>query len=138
VDGRSRPVYRGLYFNLERDEDVEILGWLLAIPRSRRTRAIKALLRAGLSTYAAARYPGVTPLPPDTVRALLGTSGRRRSRVHGAPSTPATPSRAPCTEGVLAQARPEPDTDPTPGTAPIDARVAAEAKLDRLLRSYGR
>ena len=138
MDGRSRPVYRGLYFNLERDEDVEILGWLLAIPRSRRTRAIKALLRAGLSSYAAARYPEVTPLPPDTVRALLGTSGRRRSRVHGAPPPPATPSRAPCTEGPLAQARPEPDTDPTPGAESIDARVAAEAKLDRLLRSYVR
>jgi hypothetical protein len=40
--------------------------------------------------------------------------------------------------GSLAQARPEPDTDPTPGAEPIDARVAAEAKLDRLLRSYGR
>jgi hypothetical protein len=45
VDEGSRPVYRGLYFTLGRDEDVEILGWLLA----------KAVLRTGLPAYAAAR-----------------------------------------------------------------------------------
>jgi hypothetical protein len=33
-DAGHHPVYRGLYFNLARDEDVELLGWLLAIPRS--------------------------------------------------------------------------------------------------------
>jgi hypothetical protein len=60
----SRPVYRSLYFNLERDNDVEILGWLLAIPRSHLTRAIKALLRAGLSSYATTRYPEVTRCLP--------------------------------------------------------------------------
>src|SRR5262249_14109463 len=71
VDEECRPVYRGLYFTLARDEDVEILGWLLAIPRSRRMRAIKAVLRTGLPAYATARYPELTPLPPDTVRAAL-------------------------------------------------------------------
>lgn len=55
MDEGSRPVYRGLYFTLGRDEDVEILGWLLAIPRSRRMRAIKGVLRTGLPAYAAAR-----------------------------------------------------------------------------------
>jgi hypothetical protein len=138
VDGGSRPVYRGLYFNLERDEDVEILGWLLAIPRSRRTRAIKAVLRTGLSSYATAQYPQVTPLPRDTVRTLLGTRRRRDPGVDGSPPIPAAPGSAPSTRNLLARARPEPDTQPTRGAEPIDARVAAEAKLDRLLRSYDR
>ena len=39
-------------------------------------RAIKAVLRTGLPAYAAARYPGLTPLPPDTVRAALGRPRR--------------------------------------------------------------
>ena len=85
MDEGSRPVYRGLYFNLARDEDVEILGWLLAIPRSRRMRAIKAVLRTGLPAYAAARHPGVIPLPPDTVRAALGRPRRSGPDFEGVP-----------------------------------------------------
>jgi len=65
-------------FNLARDEDVELLGWLLAIPRSCRTRAIKAVLQAGLPAFVAARHPGAIPVPADAVRAGLGP--RRRSR----------------------------------------------------------
>jgi hypothetical protein len=136
VDAGSRPVYRGLYFNLERDDDVEILGWLLAIPRSRRTRAIKAVLQTGLASYAAARHPGIVPLPPDTVRAVLGTGQHRRSRP--APVPHATHGSAPHTEAALAGARPEPDTDPAGSGEPIEARAVAEARLDRLLRSFVR
>jgi hypothetical protein len=138
VDGGRRPVYRSLYFNVERDEDVEILGWLLAIPRSRRTRAIKAVLRTGLSSYATAQYPQVTPLPPDTVRTLLGTRRRRDPGMDRSPAAPAAPGSAPSTGNLLARARPAPDPEPTRGAEPMDARVTAEAKLNRLLRSYDR
>ena len=86
VESDSRPVYRGLYFNLSRDEDVEILGWLLAIPRARRMRAIKAALRTGLPAYATARHPELIPLAPDAVRAALGGHRRTRSESRGAPA----------------------------------------------------
>jgi hypothetical protein len=120
-----------MYFNLEWDEDVE--GWLLAIPRSRRTRAIKALLRAGLSSYAAARYPGVTPLPPTRCERYSATADAGAPECTGLLQPPRRP--------VALHARRVPsrrrDTDPTPGAESIDARVAAGAKPDRLLRSYG-
>jgi hypothetical protein len=126
VDEGSRPVYRGLYFNLGRDEDVEILGWLLAIPRSRRMRAIKAVLRTGLPAYAAARDPEMAPLAPDTVRAMLSTPPRARTRSQGVLTAPAF-------RGNARPAERPPVADPAlPGNGrPVDARVVAEAKLDR-------
>lgn len=131
MDEGSRPVYRGLYFNLGRDEDVEILGWLLAIPRSRRMRAIKAVLRTGLPAYAAARYPEMTPLSPDTVRAALTTPQRAGSGSRGGLTAPAFPRNARPAEGP-----PIADTEPTGSGQPIEVRVVAEAKLDRLLQSF--
>ena len=134
MDEGSRPVYRGLYFNLARDEDVEILGWLLAIPRSRRMRAIKAVLRTGLPAYAAARYPGMTPLPPDTVRAALGTPRRARSGARGACSPrPRLPGNARPAEGRPSRTAPSPTER---AAEPSRGRVVAEAKLDRLLQSF--
>jgi hypothetical protein len=131
VDEGSRPVYRGLYFNLGRDEDVEILGWLLAIPRSRRMRAIKAVLRTGLPAYAAARHPEVTPLSPDAVRAALATPGRARSGSRDVLTASAFPRNAQPAQGPLVT-----DTAPTGTGQPVEVRVVAEAKLDRLLQSF--
>jgi hypothetical protein len=131
VDGDSRPVYRGLYFNLARDEDVEILGWLLAIPRSRRMRAIKAVLRTGLPSYAATRHPELTPLSPDTVRAVLATPQRARAGSRGALTAPAIPGNARSAEGP-----PVTDSEPPGSGHPVEAHVVAEAKLDRLLQSF--
>ena len=136
MDGDSRPVYRGLYFNLARDEDVEILGWLLAIPRSRRMRAIKAVLRAGLPSYAAARDPELTPLPPDSVRAALGTRRRTRSEPRRAPADSVVPPSARPLEGPPSTAWPAPDSEPARSEPLVGSRVVAEAKLDRLLQSF--
>jgi len=136
VDGGSRPVYRGLYFNLARNEDVELLGWLLAIPRSRRTRAIKAVLQTGLPSYVTARYPGVAPLPPDTVRAVLGTPRRPRSGLQGAPTTAVIGASPRPPEGPPGAAAPAPDTASGPSGEPVNPRVVAEARLARLLQSF--
>ena len=136
MDGDSRPVYRGLYFNLGRDEDVEILGWLLAIPRSRRMRAIKAVLRTGLPSYAAARDPELIPLPPDSVRAALGTRRRTRSEPRRAPADSAVPLSAWPPEGPPSTAWPAPDSEPARSEPLVEFRVVAEAKLDRLLQSF--
>ena len=136
VNEECRPVYRGLYFTLARDEDVEILGWLLAIPRSRRMRAIKAVLRTGLPAYATARHPGLTPLSPDTVRAALGRPRRpvssARDRVRG----DATPASARSPERDNPDARSGPDSQPERIEPPAEAGALAEAKLDRLLQSF--
>ena len=136
MDEGWRPVYRGLYFTLARDEDVEILGWLLAIPRSRRMRAIKAVLRTGLPAYAAARYPGLTPLPPNTVRAALGRPRHPVSGPRDMVRADATPASAPTPERDGPGARPGPDAEPERIEPPAEAGVLAEAKLDRLLQSF--
>ena len=136
MDEGSRPVYRGLYFNLGRDEDVEILGWLLAIPRSRRMRAIKAVLRTGLPAYMAARYPDVIPLPPDTVRAALT---RPRQTVSGTQDTvrgDAVLASAPSRQRDGPAARFGADSARTESEPSAEAGVLAEAKLDRLLQSF--
>jgi hypothetical protein len=136
VDEACRPVYRGLYFTLARDEDVEILGWLLAIPRSRRMRAIKAVLRTALPAYAAARYPGLTPLPPNTVRAALGRPRRPVSSARDMVSADATPPSAPSPERDDPDARSAPDSQPKRIEPPAEAGALAETKLDRLLQSF--
>ena len=136
MDEGWRPVYRGLYFTLARDEDVEILGWLLAIPRSRRMRAIKAVLRTGLPAYAAARYPGLTPLPPNTVRAALGRPRHPVSGPRDMVRADTTPASAPTPERDGPGARPGPDSEPERIEPPAEAGVLAEAKLDRLLQSF--
>jgi hypothetical protein len=135
VDEECRPVYRGLYFTLARDEDVEILGWLLAIPRSRRMRAIKAVLRTGLPAYATARHPGLTPLPPDTVRVALGRP-RRPASARDRVRADATPPSAPSPERDDPDARSGPDSQPERIELPAEAGALAEAKLDRLLQSF--
>jgi hypothetical protein len=134
VDERCRPIYRGLYFTLARDEDVEILGWLLAIPRSRRMRAIKAVLRTGLPAYAAGRHPDLSPLPPDTVRAALGRPRRTASSSPDTVKADAIHASAPSPERDGLTARTAPDSEREPIEQP--AEVLAEAKLDRLLQSF--
>ena len=136
VDEECRPVYRGLYFTLARDEDVEILGWLLAIPRSRRMRAIKAVLRNGLPAYAAARHPGLTPVPPHTVRAALARPRRTTSGPQDMVRADATPASAPSPERDGPGARSGPDSQPERIEPPAEAGALAEAKLDRLLQSF--
>jgi hypothetical protein len=136
VDEGSRPVYRGLYFTLARDEDVEILGWLLAIPRSRRMRAIKAVLRTGLPAYAAARHPELSPLPPDTVRAALGRPRRPVSSARDMARADATPASASSPERDGPGARSGPDSEPERIEPPAETGLLAEAKLDRLLQSF--
>jgi hypothetical protein len=134
-DAGHRPVYRGLYFNLARDEDVELLGWLLAIPRSRRTRAIKAVLQTGLPAYVAARHPGAIPVTPDAVRAGLGPRRRSRSGLRGVSPAPTLASTG-STEGLSGAPGPEPDPAAERSGERVDLRANAEARLDRLLQSF--
>jgi hypothetical protein len=136
VGEECRPVYRGLYFTLARDEDVEILGWLLAIPRSRRMRAIKAVLRTGLPAYAAGRHPDLSPLSPDTVRAALGRPRRTASGRRETVRADAIPASAPSPERDGTAARSGPDSARERIQQPAEAGVLAEAKLDRLLQSF--
>jgi hypothetical protein len=136
VDEECRPVYRGLYFTLARDEDVEILGWLLAIPRSRRMRAIKAVLRTGLPGYAAARHPGLIPLPPDMVRAALARPRRPVSSARDRARADATPASAPSSERDAPGPRPGANVEPERIEPSAEAGVLAEAKFDRLLQSF--
>ena len=137
MDWNSRPVYRGLYFNLARDDDVEILGWLLAIPRARRMRAIKAALRTGLPAYATARQLDVIPLPPDAVHAVLGTGRARRSGPAEAHAYPAIPVRARPPERRPSAGQAELDSDPVEREPPARGSLV-EAKIDRLLQSFRR
>jgi hypothetical protein len=136
VDEECRPVYRGLYFTLVRDEDVEILGWLLAIPRSRRMRAIKAVLRTGLPAYAAARYPGLTPLPPNTVHAALGRPRRPVPGARDIARADATPGSASSPERDGPGLRPGAASEPERIEPSAEAGILAEAKLDHLLQSF--
>jgi hypothetical protein len=136
VDEECRPVYRGLYFTLARDEDVEILGWLLAIPRSRRMRAIKAVLRTALPAYAAARYPGLTPLPPNTVRAALGRPRRPVASARDIARIDATPGSASSPERDGPGLRPGAASESERIEPSAEAGILAEAKLDRLLQSF--
>jgi hypothetical protein len=135
-DAGHRPVYRGLYFNLARDEDVELLGWLLAIPRSLRARAIKAVLHTGLAAYVAARYPGAIPVPPDTVRAGLGPRRRSRSGPRGVSPAPTILASTELTQGPSGAPGPEPDPAAERSGERVDLRANAEARLDRLLQSF--
>ena len=131
MDEECRPVYRGLYFTLARDEDVEILGWLLAIPRSRRMRAIKAVLRSALPAYAAARHPGLTPLPPNTVRAALGRPRRPVSSARDMARADATPASASSPKRDGPGRRPGADSEPERIDPSAEAGVLAEGKLAR-------
>jgi hypothetical protein len=86
-----------------------------------------------LACYATARYPQVTSLPPDTVRALLGTRRRQHPR-----SGRESPDLRGAWESALHAGAAGTGQQPMRGAEPIDAHVAAETKLDRLLRSYVR
>jgi hypothetical protein len=136
MDEGCRPVYRGLYFTLARDEDVEILGWLLAIPRSRRMRAVKAVLRSGLPGYVAGRHPDLSPLSPDTVRAALGRPRRTTSSPRETVRADAVPTSAPSSERDGTAARSGHDSAPARIEPSAEGGVLAEAKLDRLLQSF--
>jgi hypothetical protein len=135
----SRPIYRGLYFNPDRADDLEILRWLLAMPRSQRSRAIKAVLLAGLPAYVAVHYPNQTApaakeVPSRLAAASRSTSPRDTGRPALAAASPvaaSAPSFAPEPGPVMADRASDAER---PGDE--DARAAAEAKLDLLVRSF--
>jgi hypothetical protein len=148
-----RAVYRGLYFNPTREDDLEILGWLLAVPRASRARAIKTVLRAGLPSYVAAQYPDRAPLNAEAVHRQLREDTRRR---HAPPPSAQARSgpvprqsmqasepsevypRALASESALAGGPQQPpaETTDSPREGLDRTRADAEARLDRLLRSY--
>ncbi len=124
--------YRSLYFNLDSPEDLELLGMLLALPRRRRSDAIKRALKQHLPTI----LDG-PPLGPDAVRTSVASArARRRQR---APGRPGTPSRRSTTlEEFPARDAPEPGAA-TPRAEDAPDLQAPErlfdTKLDQLMKS---
>jgi hypothetical protein len=139
----SSQTYLSVYFNLERSEDLEVLGLVYALPPSGRGRAIKAVLRTGLRGYLDAHHADRPALDRQAVRALVAARARgqrRPRRGEGVPtSRPDRPSHEPASGNETAPVtRPDP---PHGGRAPDgspDPRPDTEARLDRLLRSFRR
>jgi hypothetical protein len=133
--------YLSVYFNLDRLEDVEVLGLVYALPPSWRGRAIKAVLRAGLRAYLDVHHADRPALDRQAVRALVAARGPgRRPRHRGAGVATPLPGQRP--HGPASENEAEPVTRPDP----LDGRRADEgspesspdtgARLDRLLRSF--
>jgi hypothetical protein len=133
--------YLSVYFNLDRREDVEVLGLIYALPRSWRGRAIKAVLRTGLRAYLDAHHADRPTLDHLAVRALVAAHGPGRRRRHRGASVP-----TPLLEDRPLGAASGKDAEPATRTVPLDGRRADEespesprdtgARLDRLLRSF--
>lgn len=137
----AHRLYHSVYFTLEDQADVKLLGWILAIPPSRRGRVLKTVLREALPRYLKRHHPGLLPLPPAAVPAAVEqTRQSRRQRLHTT-----RPSRAAGTAGPPGLAPPRGDGDLHPPaeasvvmSSPVsetERRQEAERKLDRLLRS---
>ena len=86
--------------------------------------------------YATARYPELTPLPPNTVRAALGRPRRPVSSARDRARADATPASAPSSERDAPGPRPGANVEPERIEPSAEAGVLAEAKLDRLLQSF--
>lgn len=139
--GSASRTYLSVYFNLDRLEDVEVLGLVYALPSSWRGRAIKAVLRAGLRAYLEAHHADRPALDRQAVRALVAARGpgrRRRHRGEGVPT--------PLPEDRPLGAASGKDAEPATRADPLDGGRADEespesprdtgARLDRLLRSF--
>jgi len=123
-------------FNLARDEDVELLGWLLAIPRSCRTRAIKAVLQAGLPAFVAARHRARSRCPQMRSGPGLARVDARGADFEECPPAPTILVSTGSTEGPPAAPGPEPDPAAERSGELVDPGATAEARLDRLLQSF--
>lgn len=150
--------FRNVPFSLQEPGEVELLGWLLAIPRSRQAWAVKQALRLSLSTVAANHF-GITE-PVDVAQALAAKASRgQRRRAHpvqpamaaehagmasdtvgpggseparpplSAPSTPQAPDTPPAEPAALASAPPL-----TAGASSRTDKATADAILKRLRR----
>jgi hypothetical protein len=134
VDGASRPVDRDLDSTWPGTRTVDILGWLMAIPRSRRMREIKAV--PDWAALLRARHAQLTPFP-DAIRAVLGphrfpTGGTARASVDSA-----TPVSARPPEGR--PARPRSNATPSlSGASHGRGPRRRGGQLDRLLQSFRR
>lgn len=133
--------YLSVYFNLDRREDVEVLGLVYALPRSWRGRAIKAVLRTGLPAYLEAHHADRPALDQQAVRALVAARGPRRPRRDrgaGVPTPLADDQPLGATSENVAEPVTRPDSlddaraDEGTSASPADT----DARLDRLLRSF--
>jgi hypothetical protein len=132
------PHYQGLYFNPSRSDDLAVLAWLLALPRSTRSRAIKMVLARGLPRYVRRYHPGIHPLLAEEVVATVGRRPAARPQRAGSPPPAATPS--PAGRHHIAGAE---VADPVarPGATPRvpaegERRDGVERKLDQLLARF--
>ncbi len=145
-----RPVYRTIYFNLDHLDDLAVLGWLLALPRSRRNQLLKAALRDGLPACVRRHHPEVVPLGAEAVIAALGAMSRPRtrrpphSRWSARPALDPMPTAAtpvavvsqPRTSEPFLPAAAAPEGEQATRPVSPEARAEAERKLDRLLQQF--
>ena len=119
--------YRSLYFSLNSPDDLELLGFLLALPRWRQPSAIKSALRQHLP--AILDGPALTA---EEVRAIVGRPARARRR-RRAPTellAPSCPSSTP--RNVVAGESPAPDAE-VPRAADASDLPTAERVLEKRL-----
>jgi hypothetical protein len=115
-----------------------VLAWLLALPRSTRSRAIKMVLARGLPRYVRRYHPGIHPLLAEEIFATVSRRPAARPQRAGSPPPAATPPPA----GGDHIAGPEAaDAVTRPGATPrVPAeggrRDGAERKLDQLLARF--
>lgn len=124
--------YRSLYFSLDSPEDLELLGMLLALPRRRRSDAIKRSLKLHLPTI----LDG-PPLSPDAVRtSVTSARAQRRQRAPARSGAPSQRSTAP--EESPARDAPKLGAGTPRGNDASDLQTPErllDAKLDRLMKS---
>ena len=123
--------YRSLYFSLDSPEDLELLGMLFALPRRRRSDAIKRALQHYLPTI----LDG-PPLGPDEVRTTIGNAQRcSRRRALRLPSGSGSPS-APCEPALTREASVRTEAIVPEEQAPNAPMAASllETKIDLLMK----
>jgi hypothetical protein len=133
--------YLSVYFNLDRREDVEVLGLVYALPPSWRGRVIKAVLRAGLRAYLDAHHADRPALDHQAVRALVAARGQGQPRKHGGDGAqtralqrrPHEPASGNEVESVT---RPDPLDGGRANEESSESPRNTGARLDRLLRSF--
>lgn len=126
--------------NGARAEERALLRVILGIPRSHRSRVIKAALKE-LHERAASEVPGFRPLDDHELEAALAHQRGRRQPSLRPPQAPRSWSRAvPPAEGVAADPPAAAVSLPPSASAvqPADERAAAEAAIDRLGRLLSR
>jgi len=124
-----RHYFHTVPFRLQEPWEVELLGWLLAIPRSKQAWAVKQALRLTLREVAVSHF-GIAQ-PADVNQALATRASASASRRRARQAQPAMAPQRPGAEPVAAdQSGPAqtplstPSTPQAPGTPPAERAQA--------------